>query len=288
MVTKVEMKEQPEFCPTPEISEKKGFFRYPAHKVLGVFDAAENARAVIEALKAKKFTDNDIDIFCGEEGERQIDFSGERHGILASFVRSIQQLSAERIFLVEYKKELSAGHFLLAVHASDTERKKDAAEIMHLFNGRRVTYFGTWLIEKVADEQSRPKSVSANSYGYRRIVDRPFADAVARTAEALKKEGFGVLTEIDIKAKLKEKLDVDFQNYVILGACNPAFAHQALLEELDLGLLLPCNVIIYEQDEGSVVAAIDAKKMMSVVENPKLEAVSETVNEKLRRAIESI
>ena len=127
-----------------------------------------------------------------------------------------------------------------------------------------------------------------NSYGFARKLEMPFAEAVEQATEALKKEGFGVLTEIDMKAKLKEKLGVDFQNYVILGACNPSLAYQALQEELDLGLLLPCNVIVYEQGDGSVVAAIDAKKMMSVVENPKLEAVSETVNEKLRRAIESI
>lgn len=127
-----------------------------------------------------------------------------------------------------------------------------------------------------------------NSYGFTRKLEIPFAQAVELTTEALKKEGFGVLTEIDMKAKLKEKLGVDFQNYVILGACNPSFAYQALQEELDLGLLLPCNVIVYEQDEGSVVAAIDAKKMMSVVENPKLETVSEMVNEKLQRAISSL
>ncbi len=286
MVTKVEMKEKPEFCPTAEMNEEKGFFRYPAHKVLGVFDAAENVKAAIEALKAKNYTDKDIDVFCGEEGERQIDFSGKRHGILASFVRSIQQLSAERIFLEQYQKELHAGHFLLAVYASNTERKRDAADIIHSFNGRRVTHFGTWVIEEVAEKQKRPRST--HSYGYHRKVERPFADAVTRTTEALKKEGFGVLTEIDMKAKLKEKLDVDFRNYVILGACNPPLAYEALQEELNLGLLLPCNVIVYEEGEGSVVAAIDAKKMMSVVENPKLESVSEMVNEKLRRAIESI
>lgn len=126
------------------------------------------------------------------------------------------------------------------------------------------------------------------TYGFLRKVDLLFAEAVLQTTEALKKEGFGVLTEIDMKAKLKEKLNVDFRNYVILGACNPSLAYQSLQEELNLGLLLPCNVIVYEEDGGSVVAAIDAKKMMSVVENEKLEKVSEMVNEKLKRAIESI
>jgi len=126
------------------------------------------------------------------------------------------------------------------------------------------------------------------SYGFVKKVEMPFAEAVVKTTEALKKEGFGVLTEIDMKAKLKEKLDVDFRNYAILGACNPSLAYQALQEELNLGLLLPCNVIVYEQGSGSVVAAIDAKKMMSVVENPILESVAESVNEKLRRAIDNV
>jgi uncharacterized protein (DUF302 family) len=126
------------------------------------------------------------------------------------------------------------------------------------------------------------------NYGFTRKVEMPFAEAVSHVTEALKKEGFGVLTEIDMKAKLKEKLDVDFRDYVILGACNPNLAYQALQEELDLGLLLPCNVIVYEEGSSSVVAAIDAGKMMSVVENPKLESISGMVNEKLKRAVESI
>ncbi|MBS1795531.1 MAG: DUF302 domain-containing protein [Acidobacteria bacterium] len=126
------------------------------------------------------------------------------------------------------------------------------------------------------------------SYGFTHKTDLPFAEAVSQITEALKKEGFGVLTAIDMKAKFKEKLDIDFQNYVILGACNPSLAYQALQEELNLGLLLPCNVVVYEEGEGSVVAAIDARKMMSVVENDRLEKVAETVNEKLKKAIESL
>lgn len=127
-----------------------------------------------------------------------------------------------------------------------------------------------------------------SSYGFIKKVEMPFTETVAKTTEELKKEGFGVLSEIDMKAKFKEKLDVDFRNYVILGACNPSLAHQALQEELNLGLLLPCNVIVYEDENGSSVAAIDAKKMMSVVENEKLEKVSEIVNGKLKRVIENI
>ncbi|MFZ1699513.1 MAG: DUF302 domain-containing protein [Pyrinomonadaceae bacterium] len=129
---------------------------------------------------------------------------------------------------------------------------------------------------------------TAHKYGYRREVETTFEETVTRVRETLKNEGFGVLTEIDMKEKLKEKLAVDFRKYVILGACNPPLAHMALQEDLDIGLLLPCNVIVYESDTGSVVAAIDAKKMLSVAGNPRLESTAETVNEKLRSAIENL
>jgi uncharacterized protein (DUF302 family) len=125
-------------------------------------------------------------------------------------------------------------------------------------------------------------------YGFSRRVDAPFDAAVARIREALQKEGFGVLTEIDVKATLKKKLDVDFRKYVILGACNPPFAYKALTAELEIGLLMPCNVIVYENDGGgSTVAAMDASMMASVTGNDRLSEVSTAVNEKLRRAIES-
>jgi uncharacterized protein (DUF302 family) len=125
-------------------------------------------------------------------------------------------------------------------------------------------------------------------YGFSRRVDAPFDAAVARIREALEKEGFGVLTEIDVKATLKKKLDVDFRKYVILGACNPPFAYKALTAELEIGLLMPCNVIVYENDGGgSTVAAMDASMMASVTGNDRLSEVSTAVNEKLRRAIES-
>ncbi len=101
-------------------------------------------------------------------------------------------------------------------------------------------------------------------------------------------EGFGVLSEIDMKAKLKQKLGVDFRDYVILGACDLPLAHSALQEDLDIGLLLPCNVVVYGSNSGSVVAAIDAKKMMAVTGNRNLETTAEAVNQKLRRVIESL
>jgi uncharacterized protein (DUF302 family) len=125
-------------------------------------------------------------------------------------------------------------------------------------------------------------------YGFRREFEAPFDETVERAKAGLASEGFGVLCEIDIKEKLKEKLGVDFRNYVILGACNPSLAFAALKEEIDLGLLLPCNVIVYEQDSKTVVAAIDAAKMMTVVGNEDLDVTARLVNEKLQRVVESL
>lgn len=138
------------------------------------------------------------------------------------------------------------------------------------------------------NEHGTLNATSEIGYGYGRTLDLSFTEAVERAREALKSEGFGVLCEIDIKEKLKEKLGVDFRNYLILGACNPPLAYQTLQEELDIGLLLPCNVVVYEQDGRSVVAAVDAVKMLSVVGNPKLESTASQVNEKLRRVIDSL
>jgi uncharacterized protein (DUF302 family) len=122
-------------------------------------------------------------------------------------------------------------------------------------------------------------------YGFRRELDVPFEEAVRLTRAALADEGFGVLCEIDIKEKLKEKLGIDFRKYVILGACNPPLAFEALQEEIDLGLLLPCNVVVYEQDSKTIVGAIDATKMMSVVGNERLNKTAQVVDEKLRSVI---
>ena len=128
-------------------------------------------------------------------------------------------------------------------------------------------------------------------YGFSRTVDLTFDQAIEKTRAALKEEGFGVLSEIDIKEKLKEKLDVDFRRYTILGACNPPLAYKTLQEEINIGLLLPCNVVVYEADEAgkSVVAAVDAKAMLSVVgNNPTLDQVASEVNERLQRVISSL
>jgi uncharacterized protein (DUF302 family) len=125
-------------------------------------------------------------------------------------------------------------------------------------------------------------------YGYSKTLGIGYRQAIERTKEALQQEGFGVLFELNMQEKLREKLGVEFRPYVILGACNPAMAYQTLQAEIDIGLLLPCNVIVYEQDGQSVVAAIDAAKMMTVVGNPQLAATARQVNEKLRRAIDSL
>jgi uncharacterized protein (DUF302 family) len=107
--------------------------------------------------------------------------------------------------------------------------------------------------------------------------------------DALKGEGFGVLTEIDVKATLKKKLDVDFRRYVILGACNPPYAHRALLADLDVGLLLPCNVIVYEAgDEKTHVSAINPVSALGVIESEELRKIAEEVSEKLKRVIEEV
>ncbi len=131
-------------------------------------------------------------------------------------------------------------------------------------------------------------SESEIGYGFSRKLSLPFEKSIERAKETLQAEGFGVLSEINITEKFRDKLGVEFRNYVILGACNPPIAYQALQEELGLGLLLPCNVVVYEEDGQSVVAAIDAAKMMSVVGNPKLESAAALVNEKLQRAIANL
>lgn len=127
------------------------------------------------------------------------------------------------------------------------------------------------------------------TYGFSRKVEGGFDGAVQRVRDALQKEGFGVLTEIDVRETLKKKLDVDFRKYVILGACNPPFAYKALTAELETGLLMPCNVIVYENDGGGVtVAAMDASMLSKVTGNAALSDVAAAVNEKLRRAIGSV
>ena len=127
------------------------------------------------------------------------------------------------------------------------------------------------------------------SYYLSKTLQTPFDEAVERVTEELKKEGFGVLTEIDMQGTMKKKLDVDIQKYKILGACNPPLAYQAIQAEDKIGLMLPCNVILQEVAGGGVeVAAIDPVASMQAVDNPQLAKVGEQVREKLKRVIESL
>lgn len=125
-------------------------------------------------------------------------------------------------------------------------------------------------------------------YQYKKEIGMNYAEAVARTREELQKEGFGVLTEIDVKSTLKKKLDVDFDDYIILGACNPPFAYKALQAEQDLGLMLPCNVIIYSRKNKTFVAAIKPTVQMEKIGNPKLKEIAVQVEERLKKVINSI
>lgn len=137
----------------------------------------------------------------------------------------------------------------------------------------------------------KAQQVGKKEYGFTRTVDISFDDATERVREALKGEGFGVLSEIRLDEKLKEKLGVEFRRYVILGACNPPLAYKTLQEDINIGLLLPCNVIVYEAGDKnkSVVAAVDAQAMLSVVgENSAMNEVATEVNERLRRVIEQV
>ena len=117
-------------------------------------------------------------------------------------------------------------------------------------------------------------------------TERPFADAVERVSAELNKDGFGVLCEIDVQATLKEKLDVDGEPYLILGACNPPLAHRALTAEPELGTLLPCNVIVYERDGVTHISAVDAERMLSLVDNDALAPVAAEVRTRLAAVVE--
>jgi uncharacterized protein (DUF302 family) len=122
-------------------------------------------------------------------------------------------------------------------------------------------------------------------YGFGGIIKLPYAEAVERTKAALKEQGFGVLCEIDVQKTMKEKRGIDFRPYVILGACNPPLAEKALAAELDLGLLLPCNVVVYETAGGSVVEAMDPEPILGVVGNPTLASIAGEVKARLQAAL---
>ncbi len=127
------------------------------------------------------------------------------------------------------------------------------------------------------------------SYYFSKALTASFDEAVRRTTEALKREGFGIITEIDVKDTFKKKINVDFRSYRILGACNPTLAHEALQIEDKVGTMLPCNVVVQELDGGGTeVAAIDPVASMQAIDNPRLKQAAERVQAKLRKAIETL
>lgn len=126
-------------------------------------------------------------------------------------------------------------------------------------------------------------------YYFSKQINLSFDDAVAKITEDLKKEGFGILTEIDVKATLKKKLDVDFRNYKILGSCNPPFAYEALKNEPMIGTMLPCNIIVQEGENGkTIVAAVDPVASMQAVQNEKLGKIAHEVRDKLKNVINNL
>jgi uncharacterized protein (DUF302 family) len=127
------------------------------------------------------------------------------------------------------------------------------------------------------------------SYHFSRTLNVSFDEAIAKVTEALKKEGFGILSDIDVGETLRKKLNVDFRRYRILGACNPAFAYQALQAEDKIGTMLPCNVVVQERDGGTVeVSAVDPVASMRAIENPQLGAVAEQVRTRLQNVIAAL
>ena len=125
-------------------------------------------------------------------------------------------------------------------------------------------------------------------YGFSKTIDLTYEQAIEKVTAELKKEGFGILTKIDLREKFKEKLGIDFKKYAILGACHPPSAHKAVLAEENIGLLLPCNVIIYEKDDKVVISVIKPMMMMQMIDNEQLRQVAETVEAKLKVVFDSI
>ncbi len=126
-------------------------------------------------------------------------------------------------------------------------------------------------------------------YYFEKTTDYAFEEAVEKVTEELKKAGFGILTEIDVQATLKKKLDVDFRKYRILGACNPPFAHKALQAEDKIGIMLPCNVIVHELEDGKIeIAAVDPVASMQAVQNDKLGEIAGEIRAKLQKVIENV
>ncbi len=127
-----------------------------------------------------------------------------------------------------------------------------------------------------------------NEYRFIKELNIPFENAIEKVTEELKREGFGILTTIDLKEKFREKLNIDFKKYVILGACNPQFAHKSLLAEENIGLVLPCNVIVYEKGDKTVVGIIKPMAAMGMIDNDELRDIAERVEDKLKKVSEAL
>jgi uncharacterized protein (DUF302 family) len=125
-------------------------------------------------------------------------------------------------------------------------------------------------------------------YGFTKELDISFDETVTKVTETLKREGFSVLTTIDVQQKFKENLGIDFQRYLILGACNPTFAHKAIVAEENIGLMLPCNILIYEKDRKIVLGVIKPSVAMKMIPNPELERNAQTVETKLKSVFDSV
>src|SRR5215467_7933436 len=127
-----------------------------------------------------------------------------------------------------------------------------------------------------------------SQYGFGRTLREPYEEVIPRVKEALKAEGFGVLTEIDVRQTLREKLDAEMEPYLILGACNPALAHRALEVEPEIGLLLPCNVVVRAVEEGCRIEVADPKAMLGIVGNEQLDAIADEAKQRLQRALATL
>ena len=126
------------------------------------------------------------------------------------------------------------------------------------------------------------------NYGFTKEIDAPFEEAITKVTNELKKEGFGILTQIDVAEKFKEKLGIDFEKYIILGACNPPSAHEAILVEENIGLMLPCNVAIYKRRNKTVVSIIKPTVAMKMIGNSELEHIASAIEKKLKKVFDAI
>lgn len=198
-------------------------------------------------------------------------------------VRSELQRLGLDVHLVNVKKLGSERDQLLALEGIDS------VEVPVLVDGETIIQDSDEIVSYLR-KKHKTSFYGDPAYGLTRVLENvSFSDAIALVRSALSEEGFGVLTEIDVKATLKKKIDADFRNYVILGACNPPLAHQALSAEPGIGLLLPCNVVVTEEDDGrAVVSAADPTQLFSLVDRPDIKPMAEEVAARLKRVMAAL